>query len=53
MVLRLCRMGDRRQAAVRELESRCMEADHTVHRMYLESDCNLDPFMKCFYIREM
>lgn len=53
MVLRLCRMGDRRQAAVRELESRCMEADHTVHRMYLKSDCNLDPFMKCFYIREM
>ena len=52
MVLRLCRMGDRRQAAVRELESRCMKTDQTVHRMYLKSDCNLDPFMKCFYIRE-
>lgn len=52
MVLRLCRMGDRRQAAVRELERRCMKTDQTVHRMYLKSDCNLDPFMKCFYIRE-
>ena len=52
-MLRLYRMGTRRKEAIRQLEDRCMKMDRTVHRMYLDSDCNLDPYMKCFYILEI
>ncbi|MBO5198136.1 MAG: GNAT family N-acetyltransferase [Lachnospiraceae bacterium] len=52
MIRKLCRLNESRKAGIRRVEERCMAVDGTRHRMYLESDCNLDRFMKCFYIEE-